>query len=221
MDYKNKTEEKSILLLGDGGHCGSVLDSLVTTGDYQRIGIIEKEAGKSNNPLFIGIDSDLLTLFGQGWCEAFITVGSIGDTSVREKLYYQLKTIGFKIPVIIDPTAAVARDAIIKEGTYIGKRAVINSGCIIGTCAIINSGAIIEHGCIVDEFCHISSGAVLCGAVSVFKQTHVGAGSVVKQGMTIGKHSLIGIGSVITKDLPEYVVAYGNPCTVMSNYPEE
>ena len=33
--------------------------------------------------------------------------------------------------------------------------------------------------------------------------------------MTIGDNSVIGAGSVVTKDIPENVVAVGNPCRVL------
>ena len=43
----------------------------------------------------------------------------------------------------------------------------------------------------------------------------IGEDSVVPHGVTIGKNSVIGAGSVVTKDIPENVVAVGNPCRVM------
>ena len=43
----------------------------------------------------------------------------------------------------------------------------------------------------------------------------IGAGVTVLPGVTIGKNSVIGAGSVVTKDIPENVVAVGNPCRVM------
>ena len=33
--------------------------------------------------------------------------------------------------------------------------------------------------------------------------------------MNIGKNSVIGAGSVVTKDIPDNVVAVGNPCRVL------
>ena len=33
-------------------------------------------------------------------------------------------------------------------------------------------------------------------------------------GVTIGKNTVIGAGSVVTKNIPENVVAFGNPCRV-------
>ena len=41
----------------------------------------------------------------------------------------------------------------------------------------------------------------------------IGAGALIMPGVTIGDNSVIGAGSVVTKDIPENVVAYGNPET--------
>jgi len=38
---------------------------------------------------------------------------------------------------------------------------------------------------------------------------------VILPGVTIGKNSVIGAGSVVTKNIPENVVAVGNPCRVL------
>ena len=43
----------------------------------------------------------------------------------------------------------------------------------------------------------------------------IGAGTVIVPGVTIGDNSVIGAGSVVTKDIPENVVAVGNPCRVL------
>ena len=43
----------------------------------------------------------------------------------------------------------------------------------------------------------------------------IGAGAVILPGITIGDNSVIGAGSVVTKDIPENVVAVGNPCRIL------
>jgi acetyltransferase-like isoleucine patch superfamily enzyme len=43
----------------------------------------------------------------------------------------------------------------------------------------------------------------------------LGLNVVVLKGVTIGKNSLIGANSVVTKDIPENVIAGGNPCRVL------
>ncbi|WP_261806647.1 sugar O-acetyltransferase [Lapidilactobacillus luobeiensis] len=42
----------------------------------------------------------------------------------------------------------------------------------------------------------------------------IGAGVLIMPGVTIGANVVVGAGSVVTKDLPDNVVAYGNPCKV-------
>ena len=43
----------------------------------------------------------------------------------------------------------------------------------------------------------------------------IGAGVVIVPGVRIGKNAVIGAGSVVTKEIPDNVVAVGNPCRVL------
>lgn len=52
-------------------------------------------------------------------------------------------------------------------------------------------------------------------AVHIGENVWVGANTVIVPGVSIGKNSVIGAGSVVTKDIPENVVAVGNPCRVL------
>lgn len=51
--------------------------------------------------------------------------------------------------------------------------------------------------------------------VHIGENVWIGAGAVIVPGVTIGKNSVIGAGSVVTKDIPENVLAVGNPCRVL------
>ncbi len=51
--------------------------------------------------------------------------------------------------------------------------------------------------------------------VHIGNNVWIGANSVILPGVTIGDNSVIGAGSVVTKDIPENVVAVGNPCKVL------
>ncbi len=204
---------KRILLIGGGGHCRSIIDTLKDK-DYDDIGIIDSVNVCYNGISVVGSDEDIVQLYKSGWKEAFVTVGSIGDVAVRKGLYNMVKEAGFAIPAIIDKTAIVSEDVLISEGVFVGKKAIINAGCKIGECAIINTGAIIEHDCRVGSFAHISTGAILCGQTEIGENSHVGAGTVIRQLIKIGRDTLIGAGSVVVKDITDGVMAYGNPCRV-------
>ncbi len=205
-----------LLLIGGGGHCHSVLDTIFSLNLYDEVAIIDNIKSTYRGVPVIGQDENLPGLFKTGWTAAFITVGSVGNTGTRRRLYEMIKTIGFTSPVIIDPEAVVAGNVCIGDGTFVGKRAVVNTGTSIGICSIINTGSIIEHDCSIGEFSHISPGAVLCGEVSVGRDTHIGAASVVRQQITIGKETLIGAGSVVVNNISDGKKAYGNPCKVVN-----
>lgn len=207
--------KKKILLIGGGGHCHSVVDSILALESFDDIGIVDNMDSSVLGIPVIGTDNDIPKLMNAGWTYAFITVGSIGNSILRRKLFDMVMCAGMNIPTIIDPSAVVARGTQIGKGVYIGKRAIVNTGSRIGECAIINTGAIVEHDSVVGDFSHISPGATICGQVYVGVDSHIGAGAIVRQQITVGNSTLIGAGSVVVKDIPDSVIAYGNPCKVV------
>ena len=211
--------KKKLALLGGGGHCRSVLDCVLSAGDYDEIGVVERDGCQARDSVLgadvIGVDSDLSALYAQGWTFAFVTLGSVGNSAGRRRLYRRAIELGFTVPVIADSSAVLGRGVRLSEGAFVGKRAVVNCGAFVGDCAIVNTGAILEHDCVIGAFAHIAPGAVLCGNVSVGEGAHVGAGSAVRQGVRIGAGSLIGAGSVVVRDIPDGVKAFGNPCRVI------
>lgn len=50
--------------------------------------------------------------------------------------------------------------------------------------------------------------------ISIGNNVWIGANCTILPGVTIGNNAVIGAGSVVTKDIPESVVAVGNPCKV-------
>lgn len=207
-------ESKRLLLIGGGGHCRSILETVRSLGIYSKIGVVDNRliALGACKDIIVGTDKDLDQLKAVGWTDAFVAVGSIGDTSVRRKIYKTIVNVGFNVPTIIDKSAIIASNAVVSSGVFVGKRAIVNSGAILGKCSIINTGSIVEHDCQIGDFAHISPGAVICGGVRIGNDTHIGANACIRQQIIIGSESIIGIGSVVLKNIPSRVVAYGNPC---------
>jgi sugar O-acyltransferase (sialic acid O-acetyltransferase NeuD family) len=206
---------KKILLIGGGGHCKSVLDSLLELNEYAEIGIVDKKENLGKSVMgvpVVGCDDDLSDLFRDGYGYAFVTLGSIGNPTLRIKLFNLLSEIGYEIPVIIDDSAKVSKHAKIEQGVFIGKQSIVNAGALILKGSIINSGSIVEHDCQIGAFSHIAPGAVLGGEVVVGEHSHVGSNATVKQQIHIGSNSIIGMGSVVLQNIDSDTMAYGNPC---------
>ncbi|MGF0019152.1 sugar O-acetyltransferase [Sporofaciens sp. SGI.106] len=56
--------------------------------------------------------------------------------------------------------------------------------------------------------------------VYIGENVWIDANVVIVPGVHIGKNTVIGAGSVVTKDIPDNVVAVGNPCRVLRNVGE-
>lgn len=57
--------------------------------------------------------------------------------------------------------------------------------------------------------------------VHIGNNVWIGAHAVLLPGVKIGENTVIGAGSVVTKDLPDNVIAVGNPCRVIREINEE
>lgn len=195
---------EKIIILGMGGHAESLVDALERQQVYEIAGYVVNDAVSAKEGCrypILGSDNDLEQIYQSGITNAAVGVGYLGKSDVREKLWSKLKQIGFKFPVICDPSAILSESATIGEGSFIGKGAIINVNAFVGKMCIINTGAILEHDCQVGDFSHISVGTVLCGEVTVGKSVFVGANATVVQCISIGDRSIVGAGTTIRKNV--------------------
>ncbi len=56
--------------------------------------------------------------------------------------------------------------------------------------------------------------------IHIGRNCWLGAGVIVVPGISIGDNSVIGAGSVVTRDIPDNVLAVGNPCRVLREISE-
>ncbi|NDV78850.1 acetyltransferase [Dysgonomonas sp. 511] len=137
---------------------------------------------------------------------------SIGNNEIRKKIVDNLKDVIY--------TRAIAHTAVVSETVHIGQGSVIMQGAIVqssvnvGKHTIINTGATVDHDCIIHDFVHIAPGCNLCGNVEVGEGSFIGAGSIIIPGVKIGKWAVIGAGSVVRKNIPDNIMAVGNPCKI-------
>lgn len=118
---------------------------------------------------------------------------------------------------------AIVRDRVtLKENCIILMGAVVNVGAVIGKNTMIDMNAVVGSNAIIKDNVHIGAGAIISGTMEPFSSnpviigdnTFIGANSVILEGVTIGNNVIIGAGSVVTKDIPDNVVAFGNPARI-------
>lgn len=108
------------------------------------------------------------------------------------------------------------------SGVKIGKNTMISLGAKIDLRrgkVIIGDHCLITHGCYIlshDGAAHVinpdDNGT---GFVTIGDHVFIGVNTVVMRNITIGNHSIIGSCSVVNKDIPEGVVAAGNPIKII------
>ena len=55
----------------------------------------------------------------------------------------------------------------------------------------------------------------LGGSCAVGNASYIGMGALIKERVKIGSNTIIGMGSVVFNDIPDNVIALGNPARVM------
>lgn len=204
-----------ILLIGGGGHCKVVINAIKLRGEHEIAGIIdlEENIGKNISGVpFIGTDSGLEKYLALGIRHCIVTAGSVGDTSLRQKLYRMSLEKGFFHVNVVHPSATLDESVAMGDGNFISAGAIINAGARIGNNCIVNTGAIIEHDCLIGDNVHIAPGAVISGGVRIGRNSHIGTGSSVIQMTSIGENVIIGAGSNVVNDVEDGAKAFGNPC---------
>jgi UDP-perosamine 4-acetyltransferase len=204
-----------VIGLGAGGHAKVLIDALRLRGDVEIVGLTDKlREGWSSHVLgvpILGDDSILGRLRAEGVEGAFIAVGSVGDASVRRKLYEAAVHAGFTMIRIVHPSAVIAASAHIDCGAMLLAGAVVNADARVGENAIINTRAVVEHDCVVGKHSHVATGAILAGTVTVGEGAHIGAGAVVRECVVIGADAVVGAGAVVVRNVPAGVTVVGVP----------
>lgn len=105
----------------------------------------------------------------------------------------------------------------------LGERAFLNFGCVVLDCAPVEIGPLAQLAPNV-QLCTAThpvdpapraEGLEYALPIRIGRNAWLGAGVIVGPGVTIGEDSVVGAGSVVVRDVPQRVVAVGNPCRVI------
>lgn len=145
---------------------------------------------------------------------ALVTI-AVGEPAVRTKLAAKVAAAGLKLTSAIAPSAVISPSATIEEGVIIAPLCSVQACAFIGRNAAVNTMAIVGHDVQVGEDAVISSMVNLGGAVKVGRRAYIGMGGMIRENLTVGADSIVGMGSVVHNDVPEEVIAMGNPARVL------
>ena len=145
---------------------------------------------------------------------------------------------------IVDENVKIGQNTKIWHFCHISSRAKIGRNCKIGQNVFVGEGVKIGNNVKIQNNVSVYSGVkieddVFIGPSVVFtnitkprsfinkkkkytstiikKGATLGANSTIICGNSIGQYSFVGAGSVVTKDVPKYILVFGNPASKKSD----
>ncbi|WP_431821047.1 acetyltransferase [Burkholderia sp. F1] len=139
---------------------------------------------------------------------------AVGEPAGREKLAQKLREADARLGKVVDLSSIVADTARLGDGVVVTPFCSVSSDAVLGANVCVNTMAIVGHDVQVGEHTVISSQVNVGGACTIGSGSYIGMGALIKEGVRIGSNSIIGMGSVVYGDIPDDVIALGNPARV-------
>jgi len=139
---------------------------------------------------------------------------AVGEPSTRKTLLEKVRQQKLVLSSVISQYAFVSNSAVIDNGVIVAPFVSIQAQAYVGENVAINTQALIGHHVRVLAGSVISSQVNLGGSCVVDELTYIGMGALILEKVSIGSESIVGMGSVVYKDIPDGVIALGNPARV-------
>lgn len=209
---------ENIIILGAGGHAKVIIDIIEQIQTLNISGIIDPHLAKGKTFMgypALGKDADLPQLISKYQISGAIV--AIGDNSSRQKVVETARQLcpNLKFVTAIHPTATLAADVILGEGTVVMAGCVINPGVRVGSFCIVNTLSSVDHDCKLADYASLGPRATLGGECTLGESSMIGLGALLFHGVSVGAHTVIGGGSLVNKDVGSSVVAYGQPARII------
>jgi len=138
-----------------------------------------------------------------------------GEPNDRQHLHQKLVTHGVALATVIDPQTTISNAAHIEAGCIIGPGSFVSCNTRIATNTLVEINCIIGHDIEIGPHSVISSCTVIGGRSTIGQASFIGMNASVRDRVRIGSRSIIGMASAVFSDIPDDVIALGNPARVL------
>lgn len=215
---------KKIVILGTGGNCIDILDTLLdinrARGEeiYQCCGFLDDNPAKWSQSFHgVNVLGPLQKMRELEDCSFVFGIGSVSNFWKREDILLGTGIGDDRFETVIHPTASISRFATVGIGTVIFQHVTITSNARVGRHIYVLPNSVISHDDVIGDFTCIAGGVCISGNVHIGQGCYIGTNSTIKDGLKIGDACLIGMGSVVLHDIPDNTVVAGNPARVLRN----
>ncbi len=139
-----------------------------------------------------------------------ITIAGMNGRKKLLKASY-MESLGLKPVTVVHPTAFVADDAEIGDGTFVDVQSIVMAKAKVGKHCNIGPNTNISHDDIIGDACDTSVHTTICGNVTIGINVCMGANVTIQPWLSIGDDVMIGTGAVVTKNIPSGEIWIGFP----------
>ncbi len=140
-----------------------------------------------------------------------VFVCAIGSSEKRRKTEDELRRRGARFITLIHPTAIVADNAEIGEGSILYPYSVISANAKIGISNIINMHSVIGHDSVLGDYCTISPHCDVTGRCTIGDNVFMGVGAKIIPSTKVGNDAFICAGSVVMTKIRDGARVMGCP----------
>lgn len=179
-----------LLLVGSGGFGRVVLEH--ASSQYECAFLDDGDASVVDGVPVIGKTSEMEKFFPE-YKHLLVT---IGNNTLRERLYKEAAAIGYNFPNIIHSTAYISPHATIGTGCVILNNAVVQNNSKIGNGCILNPGVEAHHDSIIGNYCLIYTNSVVRSLTHVGDRVWIGSTATIATNASVADDTIIKDGEV-------------------------
>lgn len=140
---------------------------------------------------------------------------AVGEPGVRDFMYHKVKDEGLCLATLIHPGVYIDETTVIGEGVVIEEGVTITANVQIGANTYIQPHAVIGHDIEIGQHTVIGSNCQIGGGDQIGDRVFMGFLSGTTDHISIGSDTIISAGAIVFRELPEAVIAVGNPARIM------
>lgn len=214
----NNTAANNIIIFGASGHAKVIIDILRLCGGVLIAGLLDdfKPIGFECAGIpVLGALNDFPALAAEHLDTAMIV--AIGDNWRRGQIVERVRTLGLmtSFPSAIHPSAQIAADVAIGNGTVVMAGSVVNTGTAIGDFCIVNTRSSLDHDSRMGDYSSLGPGVTTGGNVAIGAYSNIGMGAILLPEVHVGRHTVVGAGALVLKSIPDLMVSYGSPARLI------
>jgi len=143
------------------------------------------------------------------------TVVANGEPLYRKRIYDKLAARNVRLGMVLDSSALLSDTCKLAPGGIVSPFCSVSSAARLGLNVAVNTMAIVGHDVQVGDHSVVSSMVNIGGGCRVGRHSYLGMGACIKEGVNIGDEVIVGMGSVVYQDIPDGMIALGNPARPM------